>query len=84
MSRTTRLQTFCSDTRESTSRIWSHFFSFRSFLICSCIPRSQAVVPGQEDSDSDNKSDDSDMEEDNDTVERDAMLLAQVVVIVIY
>jgi len=41
------------------------------------INKSQAVVPGQEDSDSDNKSDDSDMEEDNDTVERDAMLLAQ-------
>merc|ERR1712080_81576 len=36
----------------------------------------QAVIPGQDDSDSDNKSDDSDVE-DNDTVERDALLLAQ-------
>lgn len=36
----------------------------------------QAVIPGVEDSDSDNKSDDSDVE-DNDTVERDALLLAQ-------
>lgn len=38
----------------------------------------QAVIPGHggDDSDSDNKSDDSDVE-DNDTVERDALLLAQ-------
>jgi len=36
----------------------------------------QAVIPGQDDSDSDNKSDDSDVE-DNDTVERDALMLQQ-------
>jgi len=36
-----------------------------------------AIIPGQEDSDSDARSDESDPEEQEDTVERDALLLAQ-------